>query len=396
MRALSSLPLATDTPMSIYSRPVVLLLSGLFLLTLSIAMLNTLVPLWLAREQLLTWQIGLVTTAFFAGNLVGTLIAGWGIKKWGFRRCYYLALVLFAVGAVGLGINIHLSNWLVWRFIAGIGCAAVWVVAESALLCTGTPQHRGRLLAAYMMVYYLGTVLGQLMLTRLTTELAQMLPWVTALTVAAALPLLFTRLPAQHSEQQGPTALRALQRQQPVRLGINGCVISGIILGSLYGLMPLYLNHQGMNDAHIGFWMAAMIGAGIMGQWPVERLAARFGRLWTLRIQLLVVILGALVMLQHTASKAAIFMLGAAAFTLYPIAMAWACEKVAKTQLVAMNQLLLLSYTIGSLIGPSLAAMLMQRYSDDLLFIVLASVSFAYLMMLLHSAKQRQTPVAHA
>ncbi|SUH38363.1 transport protein [Salmonella enterica subsp. enterica] len=47
--------------------------------------------------------------------------------------------------------------------------------------------------------------------------------------------------------------------------------------------------------------------------------------------------------------------------------MAWACEKVEHHQLVAMNQALLLSYTVGSLLGPSFAAMLMQNYSDNLL-----------------------------
>jgi UMF2 family putative MFS family transporter len=34
-------------------------------------------------------------------------------------------------------------------------------------------------------------------------------------------------------------------RLRQARLGVNGCIISGIVLGSLYGLMPLYLNHQG-------------------------------------------------------------------------------------------------------------------------------------------------------
>lgn len=33
----------------------------------------------------------------------------------------------------------------------------------------------------------------------------------------------------------------------------------------------------------------------------------------------------------------ALFILGAAGFTLYPVAMAWACEKVEHHQLVAMN-----------------------------------------------------------
>lgn len=48
-------------------------------------------------------------------------------------------------------------SWLTWRFVAGVGCAMIWVVVESALMCSGTSRNRGRLLAAYMMVYYVGT-----------------------------------------------------------------------------------------------------------------------------------------------------------------------------------------------------------------------------------------------
>ncbi len=87
----------------------------------------------------------------------------------------------------------------------------------------------------------------------------------------------------------------------------------------------------------------------------------------------------------------ALFILGAAGFTLYPVAMAWACEKVEHHQLVSMNQALLLSYTIGSLVGPTLTAMLMQNYSDNLLFIMIAGVSFVYLMMLLRKAGHHPT-----
>jgi hypothetical protein len=50
--------------MSTYTRPVLLLLCGLLLLTLAIAVLNTLVPLWLAHENLPTWQVGMVSSSF--------------------------------------------------------------------------------------------------------------------------------------------------------------------------------------------------------------------------------------------------------------------------------------------------------------------------------------------
>lgn len=382
--------------MTTYTRPGLLLLCGLLLLTLAIAVLNTLVPLWLAHENLPTWQVGMVSSSFFTGNLLGTLLTGSLIKRFGFNRSYYLASLIFAVGCAGLGLMVGFWSWMVWRFIAGVGCAMIWVVVESALMCSGTSRNRGRLLAAYMMVYYVGTVLGQLMVSKFPTDLMSVLPWVTGMVLAAILPLLFTRIVNQSSEHQEATHVWPMLRLRHARLGINGCIISGIVLGSLYGLMPLYLNHQGVSDSGIGFWMAVMVSAGIVGQWPIGRLADRFGRLLVLRVQVFVVIMGCLAMLSNAAMAPALFILGAAGFTLYPVAMAWACEKVEHHQLVAMNQALLLSYTIGSLLGPTFTAMLMQNYSDNLLFIMIASVSFIYLLMLLRKVGEHPTPVAHA
>ncbi|WBM69403.1 MFS transporter [Buttiauxella sp. WJP83] len=382
--------------MSTYTKPVMLLLCGLMLLTLAIAVLNTLVPLWLAHENLPTWQVGMVGSSYFTGNLVGTLMTGWLIKRQGFNRSYYLASLIFAAGCAGLGLMTGFWSWMMWRFIAGIGCAMIWVVVESGLMCSGTSRNRGRLLAAYMMVYYVGTVLGQLMISKMPTDLASVLPWVTALTLVAILPLLFTRIVNDRNENQEATPVWPMLRLRHARLGVNGCIISGIVLGSLYGLMPLYLNHQGVSDAGIGFWMAVMVSAGIVGQWPVGRLADRFGRLLVLRVQVFIVILGCMAMLSHAAMGPTLFVLGAAGFTLYPVAMAWACEKVEHHQLVAMNQALLLSYTVGSLLGPTFTSMLMQSYSDSLLFVMIAGVAFVYLLMLLRKAGHHTTPVAHA
>ncbi|QME99098.1 MFS transporter [Escherichia fergusonii] len=380
--------------MSIYTRPVMLLLSGLLLLTLAIAVLNTLVPLWLAHEHLPTWQVGMVSSSYFTGNLVGTLLTGYLIKRLGFNRSYYLASLVFAAGCLGLGLMIGFWSWMAWRFVAGVGCAMIWVVVESALMCSGTSRNRGRLLAAYMMIYYVGTFLGQLLVSKVSTELMNVLPWVTALILAGILPLLFTRILSQQTESRKTTSITSMLKLRQARLGVNGCIISGIVLGSLYGLMPLYLNHQGISNSNIGFWMAVLVSAGIVGQWPIGRLADKFGRLLVLRVQIFVVILGSIAMLTHTAMAPALFILGAAGFTLYPVAMAWSCEKVSQDQLVAMNQALLLSYTIGSLLGPSFTAMLMQHYSDNLLFIMIASVSFIYLLMLLRNARHTSNPVA--
>lgn len=382
--------------MPTYTRPIKLLLCGLMLLTLVIAVLNTLVPLWLAHENLPVWQVGIVSSAYFTGNLVGAMVTGGVIKQLGFNRSYYLATLLFAVACAGLGLLVGTWSWTVMRFFAGVGCAMIWVIVESALMCSGTTQNRGRLLAAYMMVTYIGTVLGQFAVSQLPTTLVSVLPWATALVLMAILPLLFTHIINNSQTAHESTSVRLMLRLRNARLGVHGCVISGVILGSLYALMPLYLNHQGLHDADIGFWMAMMISAGVIAQWPIGRLADKYGRLLILRGQVFAIIVGSVGMLSHAAMAPALCILGAAGFTLYPVAMGWACEKVTHHQLVAMNQALLLSYTVGSLLGPLLTAALMQSYSDSLLFIVIAAVSLVYLMLLLSKTGQHSTPVAHA
>jgi len=384
--------------MSTWSRPVLVLLCGLLLLTVSIAVLNTLVPLWLTHDALPTWQVGMVSSSYYCGNLLGTLMAGWVIKRYGFNRSYYLASLVFALATLALALGTGFWSWTLWRFVAGIGCALIWVVVESALLCNGTLRNRGRLLAAYMIIYYIGTVIGQLLVSKVSTELMHVLPWVSSVILAAVLPLVFCRVTAsQEGDEETPAGrLWPMLRRRNARLGINGCIISGIVLGSLYGLMPLYLSHQGMSDSTVGYWMALLVSAGIIGQWPVGRLADRYGRLLVLRVQVFVVILGALAMLSNAAMAPALFILGCAGFTLYPVAMSWACETVAHHELVAMNQALLLSYTVGSLVGPTMTSMLMQSYSDRLLFVMIAGVVMVYLAMLLRKADHHANPVAHA
>ncbi|WP_413731112.1 MFS transporter [Sodalis sp. RH20] len=381
--------------MSVYSRPVVMLLTGLLSLTISIAVLNTLVPLWLSHEAMPTWQIGLVGSSYFSGNLVGTLLAGALIKAVGFNRSYQYSCLLFAVATLGLGLSIGFGTWVLFRFVAGIACALIWVVVESALMRSGTPHTRGQLLAAYMMVYYMGTVIGQLLLSGVSTALISVLPWATTLMIAAVLPLLCNRIEGQGMDAPR-IAIWPMLRRRNARLGINGCIISGVVLGSLYGLLPLYLSHQGLSDGSVGYWMALLVSAGILGQWPIGRLADRYGRLMILRVQVFMVIIGSLSMLSHAAMAPALFLLGCSGFTLYPVAMSWACEKVSPDELVAMNQALLLSYTVGSLLGPSATALLMQRYSDRVLFVMIALVALVYLAMLLRKPDHHQTPVATA
>lgn len=84
--------------------------------------------------------------------------------------------------------------------------------------------------------------------------------------------------------------IRPLLRRRSVVLGVAGCMISGVVLGTIYCLMPLFLKHQGMSHSSVGYWMALLIAAAILGQWPMGRLSDRYGRAFVMKCQSLLVI----------------------------------------------------------------------------------------------------------
>lgn len=378
--------------MRTFTWPIALLLLGLLFQTVAFAVLNTVVPLWMEQSDAATWEAGLVGAFFFLGNLAGTLMAGGVIRKAGFKGSYQYACVLCAASTLLLLVFPGALAWSGLRMLTGISCALVWVVVESALLRAGTLKTRGILLASYLVVYYLGTVLGQLLLGWFPSNMSLVVTEVCVLSAVGMIPLLFARL---ESDSAGALSsvhveVRALLKRRSVFLGVVGCVISGVVLGTIYCLMPLFLKHQGMDHSSVGYWMALLIAAAILGQWPMGRLADKYGRAFVMKCQsLLVVAACAGLVLKGGLMAPSLIALGLAGFSLYPVAMAWGCEDASRDELVTMNQLLLLSYSIGTLAGPSLTSFLMQRYSDNWMPMVIALVALSFMPVLMLGGGRR-------
>ncbi len=374
-----------------YARSIVLMLAGLLLSTAAFALLNTAVPLWLEEDGVQPGGVGIVGSLYFGGTMAGTLTAGFFIRRFGFNACYQSACALCALATIAL---LAARYWLLWgglRFAMGAGSAWIWVVVESALLRIGSVRTRGALLAGYMIVYYLGSVLGQLVLGFAPDSRVWLAGVACAGALAAMAPFFLLRLPEPRRERASSKRWGALLQARSARLGLAGCVIAGVSLGSLYALMPLYLKHVGIGG-NVGFWMALLIGAGILGQWPAGRLADRWGRERALRLLagLVFVSCAGLFVAEPGWLSACVVLLGAATFSMYPVAMAWGCETTPREDLVTMNQMMLLIYSIGSMAGAAFTGMLMQRYSDAWLPGSVAFAAMAYLFLLIVSRPKRQ------
>lgn len=363
-----------------YSFPI--LLTSLLFVTISLSALNTQVPLWLVGHQFSLGQIGLVGSSYFTGNLIGTIMANWFINRFNARYTYTYSCIIFAIATIGLSFSIDFYSWAIWRFLIGIACAVTWVVIESCILVTGTVRTRGKMLAVYLTTYYLGTVLGQALLQYFPQNVLYFGLVVAVLMGLASLFILLThyKLPKRKNSSFNIVPMIV---NKPSRLGLVGCVIAGMLIGSLYSLMPAYYSHLGYSDNEVANWMILLILSGVVAQMPANWCADKYGRRLVLLVESFLMIIACLMLVFNLFDIVAIILLGATIYTIYPISMAWACSCVKKQDIVAMNQAMLLTNTLGSLVAPAVIAFIMDKTSNSYLFVSFTVVSIYFFILLL-------------
>jgi MFS transporter, UMF2 family, putative MFS family transporter protein len=363
-----------------YSFPI--LLTSLLFVTIALSALNTQVPLWLEHENFSLGLIGLVGSSYFAGNLVGTIMANWFISRFNARFTYTYSCLIFAIATIGLSFSMDFYSWAIWRFFIGVACAVTWVVIESCILVTGSVRTRGKMLAIYLTTYYLGTVLGQALLQYFPQDVLYFGLVIAVLMGLAILFILLThyKLP---KKKKNNFNIMPMILHKPSRLGLIGCTIAGMLIGSLYALMPAYYSHQGYTDKQVANWMILLILSGVIAQMPANWCADRFGRRLVLLVESIIMMVACSMLIFDLYSLLAIILLGATIYTIYPISMAWACSCVKKQNIVAMNQSMLLTNTLGSLVAPAIIAFIMETFNNTYLFVSFAIISLYFIVLLL-------------
>ena len=363
-----------------YSFPI--LLTSLLFVTIALSALNTQVPLWLVREDFSLGQIGLVGSSYFTGNLLGTIMANWFISRFNARFTYTYSCIIFAIATIGLSFSMDFYSWAIWLFFIGIACAVTWVVIDSCILVTGTVRTRGKMLAVYLTTYYLGTVLGQALLQYFPQDVLYFGLVITVLMGLAILFILLThyKLP---KKKKSSFNIMPMILYKPSRVGLIGCAIAGMLIGSLYSLMPAYYSHLGYTDNQVANWMVLLILSGVIAQMPANWCADKFGRRIVLLVESILMMFACSLLIFNVCGVLAIILLGSTIYTIYPISMAWACSCVRKQEIVSMNQAMLLTNTLGSLVAPAVIAFIMDKLSNTYLFISFAIISLYFVVLLL-------------
>lgn len=355
--------------------------------------LMSLIPLMLGEYNISADYASWLASVFYGGLLVGAIFFERIVRSVGHRKAFVGCLATFSLTIVALPLIPNGMVWLAARFIAGMAVAGVFVIVESWLM-SGDESSRAKRLSLYMLSLYGGSALGQFGIGILGVSGGVPFVAITTLILMAILVLLFIDCEQPNSHES--TALSFKQISKLSHAAIIGCIVSGLTLGAIYGLMPVELANRKISNQDIGTLMALVILGGMLVQPMVTTLNKYMARtvlmaffciLGIFSIGLTFVSSSAVVL------AAALFLLGMATFALYPIAINLGCEGLEERFIVSAAQVMLFSYSVGSVAGPVVADKFMGQM-HGLLGYLFAALLATCIYMLIAATKSKHQMAA--
>jgi MFS family permease len=348
--------------------------AGLTLFAIASGYLMSLIPLSMGSFGIDTQYAGWLASAYYIGLLIGSMMIEPVIAKIGHRLSFISFLLMLAATVVLLPWTPTIEAWLPNRLIAGIAVAGIFVVVESWLLIGDNPKERAKRLSFYMTSLYGGTTLGQLAIGMIGTQGVVPFIVVLGLLLVAVLPPLLVRQGQPASGLHQKLSFKQITRLS--KPAIIGCMVSGIVMGTIYGLMPLSLKKDNFTTDQVGVLMASIILGGMLIQPVISKLSVMMSKTLLLAmVSLLGVFAMGMIYISsdYVVMIVALALLGMSSFALYPIAITLACDNLDSSFIVAATQVMLFSYSVGSAMGPIAAGTLLEQHSGltNFFFIVL-------------------------
>ncbi|OLU32666.1 MFS transporter [Pseudomonas sp. PA15(2017)] len=340
------------------------------LMLLGSGLLSTYLALRLAESGEGVWAGALMAANYF-GLVLGGKIGHRLIARVGHIRAYVACAGVVTAAVLGHGLLDWLPAWLVLRVLVGLGMMCQYMVIESWLNEQAETKQRGLVFAGYMAASYLGLVLGQLVLVVHPTLGLELLMLVALAFALCLVPVALTRRLHPAPLRPAPLEMRFFFRRVPLSLTTIG--VAGLMIGSFYGLAPLYAAEMGLATEQIGIFMGCCILAGLVVQAPLGWLSDRFDRVKLIRGMSAAMLLVAspLAVLSEAPLLLLIsvgFIVSMLQFSLYPLAVAFANDHVETDRRVSLTAMLLVTFGVGACIGPLLVGVLMRFFGANMLY----------------------------
>lgn len=133
---------------------------AMFMLQLDGTIVNTAVPTMAASLHVASLSLKSVITSYTIGLAVFIPLSGWVADRFGTRRVFGVAVILFTVGSLCCGLSLNLPMLVASRILQGAGAAIMLPVGRIALLLTFPKSEMLRIMNYVIIPALLGPLLG--------------------------------------------------------------------------------------------------------------------------------------------------------------------------------------------------------------------------------------------
>jgi MFS family permease len=344
------------------------LLSTVFMM-IALGFFNTLVYIELDIMGYSEFVVGLATSLYYAGLLIGSVCISKYVIKHGYIKTYVTFTLIMVISTVIYDITKNIYIWMLLRLVVGFSLAASFVVTQSWLMALSSSSNRGRVLAVYNITLYGSVTIGQILIAFTTNTMTPFL-YVSIFIALSILPMTLSN--SEVPETKNSVSLSILELFKISKAAKISTIGAGILQSSMYGLLPIYCLMINFKQEQISVLMASMVFGGMLLQYPLGKISDIIERKKVIIVLYILIVLVSLCILLVPANifilAFLMFLFGGFSFTIYPISLNMLGDKVGPSSLTSINQGVLFSNSFGAIIGPVIASYPIQKFGSSGLF----------------------------
>ncbi len=357
--------------------PVAALLLSVAFLLMGSGLQNTLVPVRAEIEGFQALVLGGLGAAYYFGFMIGCIAAPLIVQRAGHIRSFVAMVSIGSSVALVHPIFVEPWTWIGLRIITGFCLAGLFMIIESWLNEQATNESRGVIFSTYLGINLSVITIGQLLITIDNPEAFSLFALASILVSLAAVPLSLTRSQEPVAPNRVKLRILRLYRMSPV--GLVGSFSVGLSNGAFWTLGPVFAAVSGDGAESAAVFMAVGALAGAAGQWPIGRLSDRMDRRIIIMIACLLAAIADLLMAifgsdDPTFRLICVAGFGVFALPIYALAAAHMNDMVTDSGFVEAAGGLLLTFSIGAVLGPLVASAAISLMGPAGLFSVIAAV----------------------
>lgn len=265
-----------------------------------VALLSFIMPLIKGEWKLTDAQIGLVSSITTVGMMIGAVLFGYLADKFGKKNIIIITLLVFSISNLGLALTNNVSQFMLVRFITGIGLGGELPVATTIIADSFSGHERSRMLILVDSFWAIGWIFASLM-AFLFMPLYGWRPTVIVTSIMALYTLVIRRhLPEQTNVKNEKLNLKISFaqiwskdfRRTTLCLSIMWFVIMFVYYG-LFLWLPSVLIKRGFSIVHSFRYTLIMSFAQLPGYYLAAILMGKISRKKVMAIYLVGTIIGA-------------------------------------------------------------------------------------------------------